>query len=438
MIEAGDNPRFFEVHVHAMGVRSAPPSRYLDGHLAVQDFVVSQVDPSEAPFPQNAVDSISSYSAGSGRCSIRLCFGEGASRRFRRVCRRADAHRQRSRLGDDPSDLVSQPRLQQGRQFGKPGNIVPDFRSETEVASTLKLANDQCEPSARVPFDPVQPLEVLFDGKPGALRQRRERSSAQTSTISAADAVWWASRNVNTSGGELDRAQALANFWARGWFADACGEESIRRDSLFVFRLGCAASATHQGVIFDYEVVLIMPVRDPKVDRVAKGLLALGIGKGDHVAVWATNWPNWLLLQFATARIGAVMVLINPAYRTHELAYVLKQSDAGAIFLIDSFRTSDYFGMLNQAVPELARSKPGQLNSADYPLLKHVVAMKPATARGMWSWEAFLQAGEAISDRELADREALPKATEPVNIQYYTRGRLASPRGPCSRTATCC
>ena len=82
--------------------------------------------------------------------------------------------------------------------------------------------------------------------------------------------------------------------------------------------------------------------------------MALGIGKGDHVAVWATNWPNWLLLQFATARIGAVMVLINPAYRTHELAYVLKQSDASALFLIDSFRTSDYFGMLNEAVPELA------------------------------------------------------------------------------------
>jgi fatty-acyl-CoA synthase len=121
-------------------------------------------------------------------------------------------------------------------------------------------------------------------------------------------------------------------------------------------------------------------------------------------------------------------VLINPAYRTHELAYVLKQSDAGAIFLIDSFRTSDYFGMLNQAVLELARSKPGQLNSADFPLLKHVVAMKPATAPGMWSWEAFLQAGEAISDRELADREALPKATEPVNIQY-TSGTTGFPKG---------
>jgi fatty-acyl-CoA synthase len=167
---------------------------------------------------------------------------------------------------------------------------------------------------------------------------------------------------------------------------------------------------------------------DAKVDRVAKGLLALGIGKGDHVAVWATNWPNWLLLQFATARIGAVMVLINPAYRTHELAYVLKQSDACALFLIDSFRSSDYFGMLNQAVPELKQAQPGQLKSAEFPRLKHVVAMKPATAPGMWSWQEFLRRGEVISADELARRESLPVATEAINIQY-TSGTTGFPKG---------
>jgi fatty-acyl-CoA synthase len=167
---------------------------------------------------------------------------------------------------------------------------------------------------------------------------------------------------------------------------------------------------------------------DAKVDRVAKGLLALGLGKGDHVAVWATNWPNWLLLQFATARIGAVMVLINPAYRTHELAYVLKQSDACALFLIDSFRTSDYFGMLNEAVPELKQAQPGQLKSAEFPRLKHVVAMKPATAPGMWSWQEFLRRGEVISADELARHESLPVATEAINIQY-TSGTTGFPKG---------
>ncbi len=166
---------------------------------------------------------------------------------------------------------------------------------------------------------------------------------------------------------------------------------------------------------------------DAKVDRIAKGLLALGIGKGDHVAVWATNWPNWLLLQFATARIGAVMVLINPAYRTHELAYVLNQSDACALFLIDSFRTSDYFGMANQAIPELQHAKPSELKSDKFPRLKHVVAMKPATAPGMWSWQEFLRRGEAISNDELAKRESLPAPSEAINIQY-TSGTTGFPK----------
>src|SRR3990172_9586154 len=97
---------------------------------------------------------------------------------------------------------------------------------------------------------------------------------------------------------------------------------------------------------------------DELVDRVARALLAIGIRKGDHVACWATNWPRWVLLQYATARIGAVMVMINPAYRTSELAYVLKQSDSVAFFLFSPFRSSDYFAMLTEAVPELRSSVP--------------------------------------------------------------------------------
>src|SRR5690242_6272143 len=104
---------------------------------------------------------------------------------------------------------------------------------------------------------------------------------------------------------------------------------------------------------------------DREVDDVARALIGLGIGKGEQVALWATNWPQWVLLQFATARIGAVLVTVNPAYRSHELAYVVRQSDAVALFLIDKYRTSDYFAMVHEAIPELAAAAPGKLQSRE-------------------------------------------------------------------------
>jgi fatty-acyl-CoA synthase len=167
---------------------------------------------------------------------------------------------------------------------------------------------------------------------------------------------------------------------------------------------------------------------DAQVDRVAKALLGLGIQKGDHVAVWATNWPKWILLQFATARVGAVMVLINPAYRTAELSYVLKQSDAVALFLLDSFRGSDYFAMVNQVVHELANSRPGELHANEFPRLRHVVSMSPTQAAGMWSWKAFSQLGEAVTDGDFKAREAQLSPRDALNVQY-TSGTTGFPKG---------
>src|SRR5256714_14243351 len=111
------------------------------------------------------------------------------------------------------------------------------------------------------------------------------------------------------------------------------------------------------------------------VDAAARGLLALGIKTGEHVALWATNVPEWVLLQFATARIGAVLVNINPAYRPFELQYVLRQSDAVALFLVDQFKTSDYFAMLDEVCPEIAAASDGRVNSPRYPRLRNIVAI---------------------------------------------------------------
>jgi fatty-acyl-CoA synthase len=163
------------------------------------------------------------------------------------------------------------------------------------------------------------------------------------------------------------------------------------------------------------------------VYEAAKGLLALGIRRGQHVAIWATNVPEWVVLQFATARIGAVLVTINPAYRPHELKYVLRQSDAVALFLVDRFKTSDYHAMLAEACPELAGSPPGKLTSQAFPELRWVVALKGQTPPGAISWAQMLDRGRNVDAADLVQAASRLKPSDAINIQY-TSGTTGFPK----------
>jgi fatty-acyl-CoA synthase len=170
------------------------------------------------------------------------------------------------------------------------------------------------------------------------------------------------------------------------------------------------------------------------IDRLARGLLGMGFGKGDRIGIWATNNIEWLLLQMATARIGAVLVNINPAYRARELAYALKRSEVQGLFVIPAFRSSDYVAMLLELIPELARGAAGDLQSAEFPLLRRVVLYDPGhpdeTPRphpGFTLWLEVLKAADAVPAGVLEEITATLDRDDPINIQY-TSGTTGFPK----------
>lgn len=162
--------------------------------------------------------------------------------------------------------------------------------------------------------------------------------------------------------------------------------------------------------------------------QVAKGLLAMGIGKGDHVSIWANNVPEWVILQFATAKIGAILVTINTSYRSAELDYILKQSDSKALFLVKSFKDTDYMATLYDVAPELRGAPPGKLECDNLPFLKHVVYIGEETPEGTSNFQDLYRFAEQMSDEQLAAVEKGLLPHEVINMQY-TSGTTGFPKG---------
>ena len=162
--------------------------------------------------------------------------------------------------------------------------------------------------------------------------------------------------------------------------------------------------------------------------QVAKGLLRLGVKKGDHLSIWAYNVPEWVVLQFASAKIGAVLVTVNTSYKSAELEYILNQSDSSTLFLVQGFKDTDYLQTLSQVIPELAQSHPGALSSAALPFLKNVVFLGQGAPDGMLNFDRMVELGEGVSDAELAVAESGLGAHDVINMQY-TSGTTGFPKG---------
>ena len=195
------------------------------------------------------------------------------------------------------------------------------------------------------------------------------------------------------------------------------------------FREQVAIDPDHEFVVYpDRDLRWTYRDFDERTDALAKGLLSIGMKPGDHLGVWARNIPDWLTFMYATAKVGIVMVTVNPIYKSHEIDYVLKQSDMKALCVIDAYRDVDYLQIIRDLVPESLECQRGFLHADEYPCLENLIYMGPEKHRGFYSVPELILLGQHRPDSDL-EWAARQFDNNDVVMMQYTSGTTGFPKG---------
>ena len=173
-----------------------------------------------------------------------------------------------------------------------------------------------------------------------------------------------------------------------------------------------AIVSVHQNIRLTYKELA------KKVNTLAKALISSNFKKGDRIGIWSSNNVEWLITQYAAAKTGVILVTINPAYRSHELDYVLGQSGCKGVILQNQFKTSDYESMICEICPEIKNVSPGELKSHKFKNLTTIISMTSSKVKGIFNWEDFLNLSKNIDDKKLQSRQEDLDSDDAINIQY--------------------